>query len=78
VILVLVSLFPALEEGLQTFEGDVLPAGDESGLQLVMPRGLGPALQTREDFEDDLGLELRSERPVLAFRHGRMLRGGRY
>jgi hypothetical protein len=37
-------LIVALEEALQAFKGDVLPAGDEFGLQLVVPGGLGGAL----------------------------------
>jgi hypothetical protein len=32
----------------------------------------------REDFEDDLGLELRGEKSASAFRHGRTLLGGQY
>jgi hypothetical protein len=76
--LVLALLVLALEEGLQAFEGDVLPAGDEFGLQLVLSGDLGLALQSGEDFEDDLGLELRREGPASAFRHGRTLLGGQY
>jgi hypothetical protein len=69
-------LIVAFEEDLQAFQGDVLPAGDELGFQLVLPGGLGRAPLAREDFEDDLGLEQRGERPASAFRHGRTLLGG--
>jgi hypothetical protein len=65
-----------LEEALRAFEGDVLPAGDAFGFQLLMPGGLSRAPLAREDFKDDLGLELRSERPASAFRHGRTFLGG--
>jgi hypothetical protein len=68
----------ALEEALQAFEGDVLPARDEFRFQLVLSGGLGGAPLAREAFEDDLGLELRGERPASAFGHGRTLLGGRY
>jgi hypothetical protein len=77
-VLVLTPLTLALEEALQTFEGDVLSAGDEFGLQLVLPGDFGRALQAGEDFEDDLGLELGREGPTSAFRHGRTLLGGQY
>ena len=76
--MVLIPLFPAPEEGLQAVEGDLLPAGDELGLQLVLPGDLSLALQAREHFEDDLDLELRREGPASAFRHGRTLLGGQY
>jgi hypothetical protein len=56
-------LIVALEEALH---GDVLPAGDESWFQLVLAGGLGRALLAREDFENDLGLELRGEGPASA------------
>ena len=42
----------------QTFEGDVLPAGDETGLQLVLACDLGLAPQSGGDFEGDLGFDL--------------------
>ena len=74
----LAPLIVALEQALQAFEGDVLPAGDELGFQLVLPGDFGLAPQAGEDFEDDLGLELRGERPASAFRHGRTLLGGQY
>jgi hypothetical protein len=77
-VLVFDPLALALEEGLQPFEGDVLPAGDEFGLQLVLPGGLSRGPPPREDLEDDLGLEPRSERPASAFQHGRTLLGGQY
>ena len=48
---------PRLEEGFQIFQGDVFPAGDEFGFQLVLSGDLGLTLQAGEDFEDDLGLE---------------------
>jgi hypothetical protein len=67
-----------LEEGFQTFEGDVLPAGDEFKPQLVLPGDPELALQAREDFEDDLGLELRREGPASAFGHGVTLLVGQY
>jgi hypothetical protein len=35
-------------------------------------------LQAREDFEDDLGFELRREGPASAFGHGRTILGGQY
>jgi len=66
----------ALEEAFQTFEGGVFPAGDELGLQLVLPGDLSLALQAREHFEDDLDLELRREGPSSAFWHGVTLLGG--
>jgi hypothetical protein len=69
-VLVAAPLIIALEEALQAFERDALPAGDEFGLQLVLPGGLGRAALAREDFKDDLGLELRRERPAAAFRMG--------
>ena len=56
-------LIVALEEALQ---GDVLPAGDESWFQLVLAGGLGRAPLAREDFEKDLGLELRGVGPASA------------
>ena len=73
-----IPLIVALEEVLQPFQGDVLPAGDELGLQLVLAGDLGLALQAGEDFEDDLGLELRREGPASALRHRMMLLGGQY
>jgi hypothetical protein len=78
VVLVVVPLIVSLEEALKALQGDVSPEGDEFGLQLVLEGGLCHALAAREDFEDDLGLELRGERPVSAFRHGRMLLGGQH
>jgi hypothetical protein len=72
-------LILAWEEALQTFQSDVLSAGDEFGLQLVLPSDLGLAPQAGEDFKDDLGFELRQkEGPASAFRHGRQLLGGQY
>jgi hypothetical protein len=71
-------LIVALEEALQAFKGDVLPAGDEFGFQLVLPSGLGGDPLAGEDLEDKLGLELRGERPASAFRHGRALLGDQY
>jgi hypothetical protein len=50
-----------LEEAFRAFEGDVLPAGEEFGLRLVLQSDLGRAFQAGEDCEDDLGLELRGE-----------------
>src|SRR5262245_4221781 len=70
-VVVTAPLIVAFEEALQAFQSDVFPAGDEFGLQLVLPGGLGCASLAREDFADDLGLELRRERPTSAFRHGR-------
>jgi hypothetical protein len=75
-VLVLPPLTLALEEALQPFQGDVLPAGDEFGLQLVPSGDLGLADLAREDFEDDLSFESRREGPAAAFRHGRALLGG--
>jgi hypothetical protein len=69
-------LIVAFEEDLQAFQGDVLPAGDELGFQLVLPGGFRRTPLAREDFEDDLGLEQRGESPASAFRHGRTLLGG--
>jgi hypothetical protein len=69
-------LIVAFEKDLQAFQGDVLPAGDELGFPLVLLGGLGRAFLAREDFEDDLGLEQRGDRPASAFRHGRTLLGG--
>ena len=60
-VLVLAPLTLALEEAFQTFEGGVLPAGDEFGLELVLPGDFGLATPAREDFEDDLGFELGGE-----------------
>jgi hypothetical protein len=71
-------LIVAFEEALQAFQGDVLPAGDEFGFQFVLPGGLGGAPLAGEDLEDDLGLELRGERPASALWHGRTLLGGQY
>jgi hypothetical protein len=76
--LLLVALYLAPEEGIQALEGSLFPASDEFGLPLVLPGDLGLALQAGEDFEDDLVLELRRERPPSAFRHGRRLVGGQY
>jgi hypothetical protein len=56
-------------------EGDVLPAGDEFGLQLVLPGDLGLAPQAGENFEDDLGLELRREGSASALGHRGTVRG---
>src|SRR4051794_907408 len=64
-----------MEEPFQTFQGDVLPAGHEFGLQLVLAGDLGLAPQAGEDFEDDLGLELRRERSASALGHRRRLLG---
>jgi hypothetical protein len=44
----------------------------------VLPGDLGLALQAGEDFEDDLGLELRREGPASAFENERKLLGGQY
>ncbi len=74
-ILFLIPLFPGLEEGLQPLDGDVHPAGDEFGLQLVVASDLGLALQAGEHFEDDPGIELRRARSATAFRHRRTLLG---
>jgi hypothetical protein len=46
----------------------------EFRFQLVLPGGISRAPLAREDFEDDLGLELRCERHW----HGRTLLGGQY
>jgi hypothetical protein len=69
-------LLAALEEGLQAFEGDVLPAGDELGLQLVLLGDLGLALQAGEDFEDDPGFELGGEGSASSLGHRRTLLRG--
>ena len=45
----------------RAFEGDVLPAGDQLGLQLVLSGDLRLALQAGEHFENDLGFELGGE-----------------
>jgi hypothetical protein len=50
----------------------------ELELQLVLPGDLVLAPQTGEDFEDDLGLELRREGPASACRLGRTLLAGQY
>jgi hypothetical protein len=68
-VLVLSPLTLALEEALHIFEGDVLRAGDESGLQLVLPGDFGRALQAGEDFDDDLGLDLEREGPSATIGH---------
>jgi hypothetical protein len=59
----------ALKEGLQIFDCDVLPAGDELGLQRVLPGDLSLARQAGEHFEDDPGLDLRREGPASALGH---------
>jgi hypothetical protein len=56
--------------------GDLLPSGDEFGLELVWSGDLGLALQAGENFEDDLGFELRREGSATALGHRRTLLGG--
>jgi hypothetical protein len=63
-------LILALIEALRAVQDDVLPAGDGLALQPVSPGDLGRAPRAREDFEDELGLELRREGPASAFRQG--------
>jgi hypothetical protein len=77
-VLILAPLTLALEEAFQTFKGDVLPSGDDLGLQLVLPGDLGRTLRAGEDFEDDLGLELRREGPTAALGNRRTLLDGQY
>ena len=71
-------MVPGLEEAFQSLQGDVLPTGDEFGLQLVLTGDLGLASQAGEHFEDDLGLELGGEGSAAALGHGRRLLGGQY
>jgi hypothetical protein len=72
----LIPLFPAREEGLLAFEGDLLTADDELGLQLVLTGDLGLALRAGEDFKNDFGLELRREGSASGLGHRRTLLGG--
>jgi hypothetical protein len=77
-VLVLAPLTLALEEAFQTFEGGVLPASDEFGLELVLPGDFGLATPAREDFENDLGFELGGEGSASALGHRRALLGDQY
>src|SRR5262249_49173616 len=72
-ILVLAPLAVSLEEVFQAFEGDLLPAGDEPGLQRVLAGDLGLTLPGREDFGDGLGLGLGREGSASALGHRRTL-----
>src|SRR5690349_20457616 len=74
-VLVLIQSFPGVEKGLQPFEGDILPAGDEFGLELVLAGDLGLPLQAGDDFEDDLRLEPRRAGSATALRHRSTLPG---
>jgi hypothetical protein len=75
---VLASLLLAPEEDLQSFEGDVLPASDELGLQLVLPGYLGLALQAGNHFENNLGFELGGEGSASTLGHRERYRDGQY
>src|SRR5262249_12117752 len=59
--------------------GDSRPGRVTSTGRAVRNRpGFRMTPMAREDFEYDLGLELRRERPASAFRHERTLPGGPY
>src|SRR5262249_42882235 len=69
------ALLLPLEEGGQAAQGGILPSGEQGRTEEVLTAELRRGALSREQFQDDLGLERRREVPSGSTWHQLLLQG---